>query len=164
MALFAGAGGGILGTRLLGFRVVCAAELDPYCREILLRRQEEGHLEPFPLWDNARTFEGRPWRGVVDVVTAGFPCQPFSVAGQQEGKDDERNLWPETLRYAAAWRATKALGYQSLITYTLASEGGASLRAAGWKVVGGDSWRILVRPVKAEGGQASTWSQSGMGC
>jgi DNA (cytosine-5)-methyltransferase 1 len=83
---------------MLGFRVVCAVELDPYCREVLLRRQEEGHMEPFPMWNDAITFDGRPWRGVVDVVTAGFPCQPFSVAGQQDGKDDERNLWPETIR------------------------------------------------------------------
>mgnify|MGYP003146159365 CR=1 FL=1 len=77
---------------------MCAVELDPYCREVLLRRQEEKHLEPFPVWDDIRTFDGRPWRGAVDVVTAGFPCQPFSVAGKQEGKDDERNLWPETIR------------------------------------------------------------------
>ena len=63
LALFAGAGGGILGTRLLGWRVVCAAEIEPYCREILLRRQEEGILEAFPIWDDVRTFDGKPWRG-----------------------------------------------------------------------------------------------------
>ncbi len=98
LALFAGAGGGILGSILLGHRVVCAVEIDPYCREILLRRQEEGILPPFPIWDDVRTFDGRPWRGKVDCVSAGFPCQPFSVAGKQKAQADDRNLWPETIR------------------------------------------------------------------
>lgn len=96
--LFSGAGGGILGSVLLGHRVVCAVERDSYCREILLRRQEEGHLPAFPIWDDVRTFDGKPWRGVVDIVAAGFPCQPFSVAGKRRGEDDERNCWPDTIR------------------------------------------------------------------
>ena len=85
LALFAGAGGGILGTKLLGWRVVCAVEIDPYCREVLLRRQEEGAIEAFPIWDDVRTFDGKPWRGRVDVVTGGFPCPAFSKAGKGGG-------------------------------------------------------------------------------
>ncbi len=98
LALFAGAGGGILGGVLLGWRTVCAVEIDPYCRRVLMQRQNDGVLAPFPIWDDVRTFDGRAWRGRVDVVTAGFPCQPFSLAGQRRGEDDERNLWPETIR------------------------------------------------------------------
>ena len=98
LALFAGNGGGIWGSLLVGHRIVCAVEIDPYDRESLMRRQEEGYFPPFPIWDNVRTFDGRPCRGSVDVVTAGFPCQPFSLAGQRRGFDDERNLWPETYR------------------------------------------------------------------
>jgi DNA (cytosine-5)-methyltransferase 1 len=98
LALFAGAGGGILGGVLLGWSTVCAVEIDPYCRGVLLRRQRDGLLPMFPIWDDARTFDGRPWRGLVDVVSAGFPCQPFSVAGRRLGVDDERNMWPETIR------------------------------------------------------------------
>ena len=98
LALFTGAGGGLLGTRLLGWRPVCAVEFDPYCQEVLMRRQEEGHLEAFPIWDDVRTFDGGPWRGAVDVVTGGFPCQPFSAAGKGLGIDDPRNMWPDTIR------------------------------------------------------------------
>lgn len=98
LALFAGAGGGILGAHLLGWRTVCAVEKEPYCREVLLRRQRDGVLPLFPIWDDCNTFDGNPWSGIVDVVTAGFPCQPFSVAGKQAAGDDERNGWPATLR------------------------------------------------------------------
>ncbi len=98
LALFAGAGGGILGGVLLGWRTVAAVEIDPYCREILLRRQRDGVLDLFPIWDDIRTFDGTVFRGTVDVVSAGFPCQPFSVAGARRGADDERNMWPDTIR------------------------------------------------------------------
>ncbi len=98
LALFAGAGGGLLGSRLLGWRTVCAVEKEPYAREVLLRRQRDGMLDLFPIWDEVQTFDGRPWRGVVDIVTAGFPCQPWSQAGAAKGEGDERNLWPDTMR------------------------------------------------------------------
>lgn len=98
LAICAGAGGGILGGQLSGFRTVCAIEVEPYPREVLLRRQRDGVLPLFPIWDDAKTFDGRPWRGLVDVVTAGFPCPPFSVAGKQLGDDDPRNLWPDVAR------------------------------------------------------------------
>lgn len=63
LALFAGAGGGILGGLLLGWRTVCAVEIDPFARSVLLARQRDGLLEPFPVWDDVRTFDGEPWRG-----------------------------------------------------------------------------------------------------
>lgn len=98
LALFAGAGGGLLGGRLLGWRAVCYVEKNPYCIEVLKARIRDGYLDDAPIWDDVRTFNGRPWAGLVDVVTAGFPCQPFSGAGKQLGEHDERNLWPDTLR------------------------------------------------------------------
>ena len=98
LALFAGTGGGLLGTRLLGWRPVCAVEIEPYCREVLLRRQRDGLLPLFPIWDDARTFDGTEWRGRVEVLTAGFPCQPFSPVGKGRGAADEQNMWPDTIR------------------------------------------------------------------
>lgn len=110
LALFAGAGGGLLASRwLLNWRTVCAVEIDPYRQAVLLARQADGLLDPFPIWPDVRDFDGRPWRGIVDVVTAGFPCQPFSVAGRRRGADDERNRWPDTIRVLREVRPRFAL-------------------------------------------------------
>jgi DNA (cytosine-5)-methyltransferase 1 len=99
LALFAGAGGGILGGKLLGWKTVCAVEINEYARRVLLARQDDGCLEPFPIWDDVRTFDGRPWRGVVDIVTGGFPCQDISAAGKGAGIDGARSgLWGEMAR------------------------------------------------------------------
>ena len=99
LALFAGAGGGILGGHLLGWRTVCAVEWQPYGIGILCQRQNDGILFPFPVWDDIRTFDGRPWRGVVDVVSGGFPCQDISNAGKGAGITGERSgLWREMAR------------------------------------------------------------------
>ena len=99
LALFAGAGGGLLASKLLGWSTVGAVEIEQYPRDILMRRQEDGHLEPFPIWDDVCTFDGRPWRGAVDVVSGGFPCQDISSAGKGAGLSGERSgLWFEYLR------------------------------------------------------------------
>lgn len=98
LALFAGIGGGILGGKLCGFRTVCYVEKEPYCVKVLKARIRDGIFDDAPIWDDVRTFEGKPWSGLVDVITAGFPCQPFSVAGKQRAEKDERNMWPDTIR------------------------------------------------------------------
>jgi len=81
LALFAGAGGGILGGKLLGWRTVCAVEWEQYPASVLCARQNDGLLPPFPIWDDVQTFDGHPWRGIIDVVSGGFPCQDISAAG-----------------------------------------------------------------------------------
>jgi len=97
--LFAGIGGGILGGMLLGHTCVCAVEIEPYCRRVLLQRQREGIIPRFPIWDGVQTFNAQPWRGKVDVVCGGFPCQDISVAGKGAGIDGERSgLWREFAR------------------------------------------------------------------
>jgi DNA (cytosine-5)-methyltransferase 1 len=99
LALFAGAGGGILGGKLLGWRTVCAVEYDSYAASVLIQRQNDGILQPFPIWDDVRTFQGESWRGVVDVVSGGFPCQDISSAGSKQGIQGERSgLWSEMAR------------------------------------------------------------------
>jgi len=99
LALFAGIGGGILGGKILGWRTVCAVENAPYPRRILLSRQRDGVIDRFPIWDDVKTFDGIPWRGSVDVVSGGFPCQDISVAGRGAGIRGERSgLWAEFAR------------------------------------------------------------------
>lgn len=97
--LFAGAGGGILGGMLLGHTPICAVEIEPYCRKVLLQRQRDGILPRFPIWDDVRTFDGRQWRGHIDVICGGFPCQDISSAGKGAGINGERSgLWSEFAR------------------------------------------------------------------
>lgn len=97
--LFAGTGGGILGGMLLGHTCVCAVEIEPYCRKVLLQRQRDGILPKFPIWDDVRTFDGKPWRGKIDVVCGGFPCQDISCAGKGAGIGGARSgLWSEFAR------------------------------------------------------------------
>jgi len=99
LALFAGCGGGILGGHLLGWRTVCAVEIEDYPRRVLLQRQADGLLPKFPIWDDICTFSGHEWRGKIDVITGGFPCQDISAAGKGVGLDGERSgLWGEMAR------------------------------------------------------------------
>jgi len=107
LALFAGAGGGLLASRLLGWSTVCAVEIDPYCQQRLLDRQRDECLPRFPVWDDVCTFDGRPWRGHVDVISGGFPCQDISAAGQGAGITGSRSgLIFEMLRIVNEVRPT----------------------------------------------------------
>ena len=99
LALFAGAGGGILGSKLLGWRTICAVEWEPYAACVLAARQNDGILPPFPIWGDIQTFDGKPWRGIADIVSGGFPCQDISVAGAGDGIEGDRSgLWKEMAR------------------------------------------------------------------
>lgn len=102
LALFAGAGGGLLASVLLGHRIVGAVEIDEYCCRVLEQRQHDGCLASFPIFqtdirDFIRSGYAALYRGRCDLVSAGFPCQPYSLAGKRAGAADDRNLWPETI-------------------------------------------------------------------
>jgi DNA (cytosine-5)-methyltransferase 1 len=98
LSLFTGAGGGILGTHLLGWRPIGYVEWDDYCQRVLAARIADGLIPSAPIFGDVREFvqsgAAEQYRGFADVVTAGFPCQPFSAAGKHGGADDERNMWP----------------------------------------------------------------------
>jgi len=97
--LFAGAGGGILGGQILGHTCVCAVEINEYARNVLLQRQRDGLLPRFPIWDDVCTFDGRDWRGRVDVVCGGFPCTDIASCGKGAGiEGKESSLWREMAR------------------------------------------------------------------
>lgn len=96
LALFSGAGGGLLASHLLGWNTLVGVEAEPSAASILISRQNDGTLEPFPIWDDVRTFDGYRWRGLVDVLSGGFPCQAWSTASH--GKITAKDLWPEMRR------------------------------------------------------------------
>jgi len=110
LALFAGAGGGVLGSHLCGWRTVAAVEISDFCRRVLRARQCEGHLPEFPVYEDVRTFDGTPWRDHVDIITGGFPCQDISSAGNGAGLAGARSgLWREFARIIGEARPPFAL-------------------------------------------------------
>ncbi len=103
--LFAGAGGGILSDILLGHVPVGACEIEEYPRNVLLQRQRDGILPEFPIWDDVQTLDGKHWRGAVDVLAGGFPCQDISAAGRGAGITGSRSgLWKEYKRLIGEMR------------------------------------------------------------
>ena len=107
--LFAGAGGGILADLLLGHNPIGACEIMPYPRNVLLARQADGILPSFPIWDDVATLDGNPWRGSVDVLCGGFPCQDISAAGNRNGEQagiegSRSGLWKEYARLIGEMR------------------------------------------------------------
>ena len=100
ISLCAGVGGIDLGLRLAdsGICTVCYVEREAFCASVLAARMEDGSLDQAPVWDDVATFDGNPWRGSVDIITAGFPCQPVSLAGSRKGLDDHRFIWDDIAR------------------------------------------------------------------
>lgn len=100
LSLFTGAGGGLLGTKLLGWEHIGYVEWNEYCQQVIAARIRDGYLPIAPIFTDVREFvqsgAAEQYRGIAQVVSAGFPCQPFSIAGKQAGADDERNMWPAT--------------------------------------------------------------------
>ncbi|MHB8272760.1 DNA cytosine methyltransferase [Bradyrhizobium sp.] len=168
LALFAGAGGGILGSKLLGWRTICAVEVNSFCARRLMQRQNEGHLSPFPIWDDVCTFDGLQWRGYVDVVSGGFPCQRYSKAAR--GRNNADDLWPEMRRVVAdvapryvwaenvAWEAIDAaaddlekMGYKTAALPFAASDMGADhIRQRYWLLAYSDNKGELLLGINAE--------------
>ena len=79
-------------------RTVCYVEREAFAAATLVRAMEEGSLDTAPIWSDLRTFDALAWRGAVDLVVAGFPCQPVSCAGLRRAQRDERWLWPSVAR------------------------------------------------------------------
>lgn len=101
LSLCAGVGGLDLGVELAtggDARTVCFVEREAHAAAVLVARMEEALLAPAAVWCDLTTFDGTEWRGVVDLVVAGYPCQPFSTAGKRAGVDDPRHLWPHVAR------------------------------------------------------------------
>ena len=98
--LFAGCGGGILAGMLLNHITVAAVEIETFCREVLQARQKDGSLPVFPIFEDVTVFDATPFKGKVDIVCGGFPCQDISGANiNAKGiKGARSGLWSEFIR------------------------------------------------------------------
>lgn len=152
-------------------RTVCHVERDAYAAAILVERMGEARLDQAPIWDDLGTFDGAAWRRRVDIVTAGFPCQPFSAAGRKRGTDDERWLWPDVARIVdlSCWKTSQTLfdmAYQKSVMslprsgfdaewgcFSAAAVGAPHVRERFWLVADTTSTRRAGRPFGRPGSQ-----------
>ena len=96
LGLCAGYGGIELGLKraVPGLRTVALCEIEAFAIANLVSKMEAGLMDPAPIWPDLKTFPWAAFRDRVDILTGGYPCQPFSAAGQRKGKQDPRHLWP----------------------------------------------------------------------
>ena len=104
-SLFSGIGGAELAARWVGWKNVFHCEINPFGRRVI-----EYHFPESKSYEDVTTTDFSEYRGRIDVLTAGFPCQPFSVAGQRKGAEDNRYLWPEVVRVIREVRPTWVVG------------------------------------------------------
>ena len=110
ISLFSGAGGFDIAAKLSGIKTICYVENDRFAQGVLMSRIRDGRIDNAPIWDDIRSFDGKPWHGRVDCVFGGFPCQPHSMVGKRRGGSDDRNLWPDFLRIVRECRPGFILG------------------------------------------------------
>ena len=96
VGLCAGYGGIELGLKRVipNLRTVALCEIEAFAIANLVAKMEAGLMDPAPIWPDLKTFPWQSFRDRVDILTGGYPCQPFSSAGKRAGKDDPRHLWP----------------------------------------------------------------------
>ncbi len=127
--LFSGIGGFALAARWAGLETVAFCECDPFCQQVLRK-----HWPTTTIHDDVRNVDGRDYRG-IELITGGYPCQPFSIAGERRGTSDDRHLWPEMRRIISDARPTwvvaeNVLGHVSMgldeVLHDLEAEGYAA--------------------------------------
>ena len=99
--LFSGIGGFSLALERVGFTTVGFCEVDPYCRLLLQK-----HWKGVTIHHDIKKLEAKDIKEPIDILTGGFPCQPYSVAGKQKGTNDDRYLWPDMFRVIKEVRPT----------------------------------------------------------
>ena len=160
LSLFTGYEGFGLGLKLAGVDTqhVGYVEIDPYAQQLIQQRIEDGHLDWAPIITDIKTADFRPMAGLVDLITAGFPCQPHSSAGRRLGEADPRDLWPDTL----ATIGTVAPAYVLLENVPGLLFGNGEREPYGGKVVGELSdigydaqWQLI--PASAAGAPHLRW-------
>lgn len=101
LSLFTGMGGGIYGSMILGWETVAYVEQDEYCQKVIAQRIQDGWFDNGEIYGDIAEFnrtDAHKYAGQIDILTGGFPCQPFSVAGKREGTSDDRWLFDEIIK------------------------------------------------------------------
>ena len=145
ISLCAGYGGIDLGLQrvlLPGCRTIASVEIEAFACANLVSKMEAGQLDPHPVWTDLHTFPFRQFHGLVDILSGGFPCQPFSHAGSRLGVEDKRHLWPRIVQGIGECRpnavffenvdgiaTAKSPGYESVLHNVLADLEGLGFRA-----------------------------------
>lgn len=104
-SLFSGIGGFDLAAQWAGWDNMFQVEIDPFCRKVLKK-----NFPNVAKYEDIKEFDGKKYANTIDVISGGFPCQPFSIAGKQRGKKDDRYIWPEMLRVISAIRPNWVIG------------------------------------------------------
>jgi len=133
-SLFSGIGGFELAARWCGFTNVFSCEIEPFNRRVL-----HHHFPESELHHDIKEMDATHYHGRVDIISGGFPCQPYSVAGKRLGKEDERHLWPEMLRIIREVAPTYVVGenVRGLVNWSngmVFEEVCADLEAEGYEV------------------------------
>jgi DNA (cytosine-5)-methyltransferase 1 len=92
-SLFSGIGGFDLAAEWMGWENIFQVEWDSFCQKVLTK-----NFPNVKRYGDIKEFDGTKYRGLIDIISGGFPCQPYSMAGKRKGKEDDRHLWPEMLR------------------------------------------------------------------
>lgn len=103
--LFSGIGGFALAARWAGIDTVAFCEIEPFAQKVL-----EKNFPGIPIFSDICKLKRSDIHGSVDIITGGFPCQPFSIAGKKKGKNDDRDLWPEMFRVIKEFKPTWVIG------------------------------------------------------
>lgn len=122
IGLFEGIGGFSLAARWAGWHTPVMVEWNPYCQAVLKKNFPDATI-----FGDIHEFDGRPYTGQFDILTGGFPCQPYSHAGKRGGNDDDRALWPQMLRIIREIKPAWVVGEN--VAGLLTMDGGHVLRA-----------------------------------
>ena len=138
-SLFSGIGGFDLASQWRGWTNAFNCEINPFCRQVL-----QYHFKDSISYEDIRQTDFTEWRGKIDVLTGGFPCQPFSVAGLRKGKDDDRYLWPEMLRVIREINPTWIVG-ENVAGITSMVQPGKIAEMGGQSTIFGKNTRRICR-------------------
>ena len=108
-------------------RIIAYVEIEAFAVANLVAKMEAGQLDSAPIWTDIKTFPSEIFRGKVDLITGGYPCQPFSAAGERKGVEDERHLWPYIRKHIKAVKPNRCFfenveGHVSLGLSTVISD------------------------------------------